>query len=172
MKLVRTLAIAGSLLMMGLPVFADNLTTVDNAPQEIAQAQAPVAFAKVAPVGTDQRAKLEALRDKYELDTAQQKALLHVTQRQLREVMGAPSIDKSAAATLQTKINGLRDDLSNAKLNFMLAASDVFTPEQRAAFHHMHGRFGHHGGFGHGGQCGPGCAPGGHGHGGQQKKVG
>ncbi|HEY9791967.1 MAG TPA: hypothetical protein V6D22_16290, partial [Candidatus Obscuribacterales bacterium] len=81
MKLVRTLAIAGSLLMMGLPVFADNLTTVDNAPQEIAQAQAPVAFAKVAPVGTDQRAKLEALRDKYELDTAQQKALLHVTQR-------------------------------------------------------------------------------------------
>jgi Spy/CpxP family protein refolding chaperone len=169
MKFVRTLAITG-LLMMGLPAFADNQTTVDVPQQIVAQARGPVSFAKVAPVTSDQREKLSALRDKYELDTAQQKALLRVTQRQLREVMTATSVDKSAASALQTKINGLRDDLSNAKLNFMLAAGDVFTPEQRAAFRHMHGRFGHHG-FGRGGECGPGC---GHGeHGGQmEKKVG
>lgn len=168
MKLVRALALSG-LLMMGIPAFAaeDNSAAAGDNAQFIAQAHTPSATARINPMTDDQRQKLSALKDKYQLDTAEKKALLQVTQRQLREVMTAVSVDKSAATALQAKINGLRAELSNAKLGFMLAAGDVFTPEQRAAFKEMRGRHGHHG-FGgrhgghggRGGNCGPGgCGP-------------
>jgi Spy/CpxP family protein refolding chaperone len=175
MKLVQTLALA-SLLLAGVPAIADEEMSVNPTPTTIAQA--PINAVKLAPITDDQRSKLRALRDQYKLNTAEKKALLEVTQGQLRETLGAVSVDKGAALALQAKINGLRAELSTARLNMMLAASDVFTPEQRAAFKSMRGRHGHHGGgFRHGGhgggfgghggpggrgQCGPGqCGPGG-----------
>jgi Spy/CpxP family protein refolding chaperone len=174
MKLLQTLALA-SLLLAGVPAIADEEMSATATPTTIAQA--PINAVKIAPITEDQRTKLRALRDQYKLNTAEKKALLEVTQGQLRETLGAVNVDKGAALALQAKVNGLRAELSTARLNMMLAASDVFTPEQRAAFKSMRGRWGHGGGFRHGGhgghggrgghgrggQCGPGgnCAPGG-----------
>jgi Spy/CpxP family protein refolding chaperone len=143
MKLLSTLALSG-LLLMGLPAFAQEDQAPSGNAQFVAEAHAPAACAAISPITDTQRQALSALRDKYELDTAENKALLHVTQRQLRRTVTATTVDKGAALALQAKVNGLRDGLANAKLNFVLAMGDVFTPEQRAAFKRMHGR--HHGG--------------------------
>ena len=149
MKLVPSLALVG-LLLTGAPALADN----QNA-QFVADAKPQAACcAKSTPISDAQRQQLRALRDKYELATAEKKAQLHVSYRQLHEVLSANTIDKGQAQALQTKINGLRDDLSNERLNMRLAASDVFTPEQRAQFREMH-RFHHHHFHGHMGEKGP-----------------
>jgi Spy/CpxP family protein refolding chaperone len=143
MKLLSTLTLSG-LLLLGLPAFAQQQVPAD--PQQfVAEAKAPAACAAINPITDDQKQRLSAIRDKYELDTADKKALLHVTQRQLRRTLTATTVDKSSATALQAKVNGLRDDLANSKLNLKLAMGDVFTPEQRAAFRQMRGRFGHHG---------------------------
>ena len=144
MKVIHTLAVA-SLLFIGAPVLADDAQSAN--PQMVAEAHA-AACTKLSPISDEQRKQLSALRDKYELDTAEKKALLHVTGRQLKQVMTSVTVDKSAALALQSKLNALRDDLSNARLSFMLSAGDVFTPEQRAQFKAMR-RQGHHRHHGH-----------------------
>jgi Spy/CpxP family protein refolding chaperone len=64
---------------------------------------------------------------------------------QQRQLMSKATIDKSAVLSLQSKINSLKADLSNARIDMALTASAVFTPEQREMF----SKFGH--GRGHGG---------------------
>lgn len=140
MKLAHSLALV-SLLLIGAPALAENQIAVN--PQAIAEAKAPACAAKIS-LSDSQRQQLAALRDKYELATAEQKALLHVTYRQLKSVLRADTVDKAQAQALQTKINGLRDDLANARLNLRLAVSDVFTPEQKEAFKQMHRAHHHH----------------------------
>jgi len=143
----------------------DNASAVDNAAPIIAQesgkpsfiAQTEVRKPHFIPLTDDQKAKLGTLRDQYILSTANKKAELMVVSRQLKEALHSTNIDKSAALTLQGKINNLKADLSTARLNMMLASSDVFTPEQREQMqklHRMHG-WGHkgHGGKGKG-ECG------------------
>jgi Spy/CpxP family protein refolding chaperone len=147
MKLASTLALS-ALLLIGAPALADNPTTVSR----IAEKTPHACMQKMPKLSDAQKQQLTALRDKYELDTAQKKAELHVTFRQLHQVLRADNVDKTKAEALQAKINGLRDDLSNARLNLRLAASDVFTPEQKAAFREMR-RF-HHGHFNRGGEKG------------------
>jgi Spy/CpxP family protein refolding chaperone len=94
----------------------------------------------------DQKDKLSSIRDQYKLATAQKKAELEVAMHQQRELMGKTTIDKSAVLSLQSKINGLKADLSNARIDMALTASSVFTPEQREMFQkRMHGKFGHKG---------------------------
>jgi len=154
MRLLHSLAL-GALLLCSTPVFAQEATTVVK--PEIAQAQ--VAIDPALKVTAEQREKLMALRNQYILDTATQKAELKVAKNQLRAVFKKPTIDKTAALGLQSKINGLKSDLSTARLSIKLAAADVFTAEQRAAFSKMHRGFGHKRG------CGPsrGCGFRGHG---------
>ncbi len=61
------------------------------------------------------------------------------------QLMSKATIEQSAVLALQSKINSLRDDLSNARIDMALTASAVLTPEQREMF----AKFGH--GRGHGG---------------------
>jgi Spy/CpxP family protein refolding chaperone len=100
--------------------------------------------------------KLRTLKDQAKLDTAQRKAQLKVYKHELFDLISKPSVDKEAALSLNTKINALKTELSNARLNFMLAAGDILTPEQKEQMRHrmlkrsvMGGKFGHNRASGH-----------------------
>lgn len=99
----------------------------------------------------DQKARLGKIKDDYTLSTATKSADLKVAMRQLFENIRSGNPDKSAALASQDKINGLKGELAKARLNMMLASSDVFTPEQKAQMKEMH-----RGGGCGGGKCGPG----------------
>ncbi len=152
--------------MCALPAFAQESPPAAQADDGQMLAQARVPDGPSHRITDEQRQKLFALRDQFELSTAEKRAELHVDQRQLRQALHATTVDKQAALSLQSKINGLRDDLSNAKLGMVLAAGDVFTPEQRAEFKQMHHRWHHR----HGGGCNGSC--GGHGEGMHGRKGG
>lgn len=106
----------------------------------------------------EQLEKLHNIRVKSKTGTAVKRAELQVLSTQLREILSAENIDKQAAFSLQSKINALRADLSNARLASMIEKSEVFTPEQRKEIRHKmlqrEGAFGGrgHGGRGHGGR--------------------
>lgn len=160
MKLIRPLLIASTLLTT-LPAFALPSVTAelpkDGAKKECRQEGCPQrGFDSKLKLSDEQREKLGSLRDQFKLSTATQQAELEVSYRQMGELLRKPTIDKQAVLALQTKINGLRDNLSNAKVAMMLSASDVFTPEQRAEFSKMHGMRGnwnrHEGGRHEGGR--------------------
>lgn len=116
----------------------------------------------------EQKEKLGAIRDQFTLDTATKKAQLKVQMHQLRELMGKPTIDKQAVLSLNDKVSALKADLSKARLQMMLASSDVFTPEQReqirermarGGMRHHFGKGRGHGGCGGGGWHKGGCGP-------------
>jgi Spy/CpxP family protein refolding chaperone len=94
------------------------------------------------PLTDAQRKRLGEVRDKFELDTAQQAAELHVAEHKLMELLGETSVDKQAALGMQSKINTLRNQLSIAQLNLALDSQTVFTPEQREEMKQMHHHFG------------------------------
>ncbi len=150
----RVAVIATMLLASGAN--AQQVTTVRDA-DNMLLANARVEGAPPT-LSDDQRGKLRALKNQLTLDTAQKRAELKVGQSQLRELLTKPKVDKQAALDLQSKLNTLKADLSNARLNFMLSASDVFTAEQKEAFRgrmmkRSMGGGRHHG---HGGGCGGG----------------
>jgi len=149
-------SLMGALLICMSPALAQDVSENDATLIGQAQVQATVPERPKNPITDEQRTRLGAIKDQYELDTAQPKAQLKVSQRQLRQMLTASTVDKTAALSLQGKINSLRASLSDAKLKMMLATSDVFTAEQKEAFKKFRGhgrRFGkgHHGG---GGKCG------------------
>jgi periplasmic protein CpxP/Spy len=149
MNFFSTLAVA-SIVMCAAPAFAQQASDTSAAPR---MAHARVQLDPKLRMTDEQRQKLFALRNQYILDTANQKAQLKVAKSELRQTMSETTINKSAAQSLQSKINGLKSDLSNARLTMRLAAADVFTPEQREQFQSMRKRWNHHRGGGkfHGG---------------------
>lgn len=79
----------------------------------------------------DQYEKLYALKNSF-LDKVGPKMLEIKTQsRHLKDVMTQPSVDVKAARNMQDKINNLRSDLANLKLDNRIAMMDVLTAEQR-----------------------------------------
>lgn len=149
MKIFRTILTTG-LLLSALPAFAGETVTAEL-PKESAKPSCDGrALDTKLRLTDEQRSKLGALRDQYTLDTAGKKAQLEVSFRQMHELLRQPTIDKQAVLNLEAKINSLRTDLSTARVNVMLASSDVFTAEQRAQFSKMmewcgHREGGHHG---------------------------
>jgi len=169
MKILTTLALSG-LLFTALPALADNNAPIQGShPQTDVKVCSPGAkFGMTA----DQKDKLGALRDQFKLATAQKKAELEVAMHQQRELMSKPTVDRSAVLALQSRINALHDELSNARIDMALTASSIFTPEQREMFErHMGG----HGGGRYGGHREGGHREGGwsnHKAGAEQRKVG
>jgi Spy/CpxP family protein refolding chaperone len=140
MKLIRPMVITG-LLLSALPAFAQTTVTAQVAKDggKACLSKGVESKFKVTP---EQRQKLGSLRDQFTLSTADKKAELKVARNEMRRLFQQPTIDKQAVLALESKINGLKDDLSTAKVNMILACSDVFTPEQRAEFGKMHARGG------------------------------
>lgn len=146
MKLLPGLTAA--LMICAAPALAQGVPLTGAVNQQIADSPRCEVEVPKNPISDAQRQKLHALRDQFILDTAQTKAQLRVSEDQLHELLSASTIDKSAALSLQSKINSLRGSLADAHLKLKLAMTDVFTPEQRAEmhkWHHGHGRWGKHG---------------------------
>lgn len=99
----------------------------------------------------DQKAKLKELKNQFTLDIASKKALLKVQRSQLSDLMKADKVDKSAVLALHAKNTALKNELGDLRMKFLLAANDVFTPEQKSQMREFRGR----GGCG-GGGCGRG----------------
>jgi len=158
-SIARPLALLGALLLSG-PVLAQDVPNAEDDSSFLAQT-------RVDPdprisLSDEQRQKLKELKNQYTLDTALKKAQLKVQQSQLFDLLRKPKVDKQEVLALHAKVNSLRTELSDARLNFVLAANDVFTPEQREQ---MGRRFGMRGGCRHGGHgsCGAGFHGGKHG---------
>ncbi len=103
----------------------------------------------------EQKAKLKELKNQFTLDVASKKALLKVQRSQLSDLMKADKVDKSAVLALHAKNTALKNELGDVRMKFLLAANDVFTPEQKAQMREFRGRCGgggcgrDRGGFGH-----------------------
>ncbi len=128
------LALSG-LLFCALPAIADDsASTVGARAQTAVKVCAPGSMHEKLKLSTEQKDKLSSIRDQYKLATAQKKAELEVAMSQQHQLMSKATIDKSAVLSLQGKINSLKADLSNARIDTALTASAVFTPEQREMF--------------------------------------
>ncbi len=99
-------------------------------------------------------------------------AELKSQERALRDLLTQPEFEKSKAMSLQSKINGLKDELANLKLEQRISLLNTLTAEQRKELRRsyvkcmdfgmmgmrMRGRMGHHGRMGKRGRGG--CPPG------------
>lgn len=117
----------------------------------------------------EQIEKMISLKNQFLDSTATKRTEMETAQRQLRDLFRADNIDRSKALELQNKIDGLRADISRARLNLKLDQISLLTPEQRQDMKHkmLRGGFGGHGGpGGHHRFGGPRHHMGGPGHGG------
>ncbi len=110
----------------------------------------------------EQLEKMSSLKNQFEQAITMQKAQLHVLRLQMQELMLKPSADRSQVLSLQSKINGLHDDINIKAMTYRLDKMDILTPAQREEMRHrmlmhcafgggFHGHGGHHGGHGYGG---------------------
>lgn len=189
--LAASLAAVAMVAVSGIATIAQEATPTDSDPVFVAQTGVRTPPPRLT---EDQMLKLRALKDQAGIDTAQKKAQLKALKHQLFDKLSAPTVNKAEVVALNNQINAIKTDLSNARLNFMLAAGEIFTPEQKAAFrsrmlrggmwggrHHGGGFRGHHGGGFHGkrgfggkgfgGHCPPGGCPGGKGPGGPGPSI-
>ena len=145
--------ITNALLVLGMTLSA-SAVLAQNSPTEVSQDRdAFLSHRSGGPrmsLTPEQREKLGAIRDQFTLDTATKKAQLQVQKHQLRELLTKPTVDKQAVLSLNDKLNGLKADLSNARLQMMLASGDVFTPEQKQQMRERMSRGGMRGHFGKG----------------------
>lgn len=157
-RLITTAITLAAAIVPALPAFAQTAAPLTTA-QVPAGAPALKECGPKAKFSDEQLEKMHSLRLKFAADNDAKKAQLHTLRGQLKDEITKPAIDKSAALSIQSKINALQADLANARLAMMIETSTVFTPEQRQAFRHrmlvgemMGGhRFGRHHGGGHGG---------------------
>jgi Spy/CpxP family protein refolding chaperone len=91
--------------------------------------------------------------------TDAQKLELAKSQRELKDLLTKPSIDRSAIMSAQGKINDLKASISNIMIAFKADFAETLTPEQRQKLRFAPSFGGHrhfrHGGPGHGGPRGP-----------------
>lgn len=84
-----------------------------------------------------QMEKMAALKDQYKTDTAAKKAELRSLHMKIRELITQPTIDRQAITSLNGRITALRNELSGARLSYMLDRAEILTPDQRGQLHHM-----------------------------------
>jgi Spy/CpxP family protein refolding chaperone len=104
----------------------------------------------------DQLEKLHALHNTFEDRIAPKKMELGKLGRQMKDALGSANFDAKAIGDIGGRMNALKSDIGAAKLDHIIAAAQVLTPDQRRAIHEhmirqsveMEG--GHHGGPHHG----------------------
>src|SRR6516162_8161746 len=123
------LAVAAGLLLAGAANASQVQTRSDTAPKLLAQATA--AKPEFSRLSTAQLEKLTALKDKFNLDTAAEKAQLKADRHELFDLLSKPTVDKEQVLSLNTKMNTLKNQISDARINLLLASSEVLTPQQK-----------------------------------------
>jgi Spy/CpxP family protein refolding chaperone len=99
--------------------------------------------------------RLASLKDQFEVSVAAKKAELHSLGRQMFSLLAQPTIDRTQITAVHDKMNSLKTDLGNARLNYTMDRAEVLTADQRSKMRHfmlahqmMHGHGGH-GKWGH-----------------------
>ena len=141
-KVVKTLLIASTLI--GLPAMAQTAGgNIEKAQVKVgsqtcshAKFQGHRSFGKRLGLTDAQLEKVAALKDKGRLETATQKAQLKTLNDQLKIALTKPEVDKSEAMSVQRKINDLRAQLSNEKLQQRIEFMSILTPEQKETLRH------------------------------------
>ena len=163
-KFVKTLLITSTLI--GMPAFAQGnvekaqVTQVKVGGGACARAgfEGREHFGKKMGLTDNQLEKIASLKDKSRTNTAEEKAQLKTLNDQLKVAITKPEVSAQEDLAVQNKINGLRSQLANQKLQEKLDFMAILTPEQRETLRHkilISEAFGGHGGPG---------GPGGRGH--------
>jgi len=79
----------------------------------------------------EQYEKLFALKNQFLDKVGPKLAEAMASERDLRDLMTRPQPDRAKIKELQTRINGQKAELANARLDYRLASLDVLTEEQR-----------------------------------------
>ncbi len=117
----------------------------------------------------DQYERMHVLRNAMLDKVGPKMAELSSLSRQLRDTLGSANIDSKKVGDLRNRISANKTDLSNIKLDHMIAMADVFTSAQRVELHKamikspMGMMGGHHAGFSRGHHMGGPGGPGGFG---------
>lgn len=127
----QLLAATAGLLLAGAATAGQIQTAGTGTGKLLAQSTAP----RAAFLSTAQLEKLSALKDKFILDTAQDRAQLKVERHELFSLLSQPTVNKEEVLALASKMNALKNKISDARVNLLLAKSDVLTAEQREKLH-------------------------------------
>ena len=107
----------------------------------------------------EQLEKIHSIKNAFKDGAAKKAADLQSLQRQLRDAIMQPKVDRSKVTDLQNQINALKGDLSTARLTMKLDSLDVLSVDQKAQLRHkalerdaFGGGRGGHGGRGCGGK--------------------
>jgi len=93
-------------------------------------------FSRKMGLSDEQLQKIATLKDQERVATASQKAQLKALYDQLKIEITKPELDKQSVFGLQGKINDLRAQLSNEKLEERINFMAVLTPEQKEQLRH------------------------------------
>lgn len=106
-----------------------------------------------------QKEKLYTMKNSLKDNLGPKKLELAKSQRELKDLLTKPSIDRSAIMSAQGKINDLKASISNLMIAFKADFAETLTAEQRQKLRFAPSFGGHrqfrHGGPGHGGPRGP-----------------
>ena len=149
--MVGTLGISGPVLAEG----EDGATVATSAPLTsevnvlaanpgIAAAPTDGKISKGLDLTDDQKEKIYNLKNKLADAVGPKRAELQSQERKLRDLLTQPTIDRSQIQGVQSKINSLRDDISNLKIAFKMDFSEQLTADQREKLRYHHARRGMH----------------------------
>jgi Spy/CpxP family protein refolding chaperone len=167
-KFVKTLLVATTLI--GLPAMAQSnvekaqVTQVKVGGESCARAgfEKKGQFGKKLGLTDNQLEKIATLKDESRVSLAPEFAQMKELRDQLKIAITKSDVSAQEDMALQGKINSLRDQISNQKLQEKLNFMAILTPEQRETLRHKmlvseafgrpgehgfrggHGRFGHH----------------------------
>lgn len=143
-KLILTITMA-SLTGSFIPAFAQADSNISDeqasgAPAVVADLPSPDLNCSVAigapaegrPSFTDEQLeKLNTIKNQFADASGPKRLELQSAQRQLKDLMTQPGLDRKKATDLQAKINALRADLANMHLSMRMDSLDVFTADQK-----------------------------------------
>lgn len=117
---------------------ADTATTVDTGKSKAACASGKCergkrgSFMKDFGFTSEQLEKMNSLKMSFESSTGPKKAELRTLHKELRDGMTKPGVSKTELLSLQTKINGISNDLSTSRVNYMADKIALLTDDQKS----------------------------------------
>ncbi|MGD9685070.1 MAG: Spy/CpxP family protein refolding chaperone [Candidatus Obscuribacterales bacterium] len=117
-----------------LPASADPVTVVDSGPTLAARAPGGGCRAggMMKSLSDEQLEKMNTLKLSFKSDIAPKFAELKTLKDQFRDAVTKPDTSKSDLLALQTKINGVKDEISTARAGFIADRMAVLTDEQKS----------------------------------------
>ena len=90
----------------------------------------------------EQQKKVDELRQAMKTKAGPVRDQLRTKRSELQALWQAPSPDRAAIVAKMRELSALRDQMTEAQVDFRLGMSSVLTPEQRAKMKEMHGKRG------------------------------